>query len=130
MLDTGNDLYFFPGIEIDRSTESVRNIDPKDPYRSTLTDHLDDVLHFHRANYFKEKYGFTSFFVPVICVNETRMLNAMNFVRTRRPEGCKFLKFKYLPDLVDEQHLPKPSGENFLSPWKQVTTTGIEDFSF
>jgi hypothetical protein len=129
MLETNDTLYFFPGIEVDRSNESLVNVDPKDPERTTLTQHLDDIIQFHDQQMHVKHYGFTSFFAPIICINESRMVNAMNHVRTKRG-ATKFMLFKTLPDIAYQMHLPKPSSEWFLSPWKRVTATSVEEFSF
>jgi hypothetical protein len=119
LLDTGADLLFFPGIEADRTNESLENINPKDPKRTTLGVHIDDIFTLKESGYLQKHYGFTSFFVPIITTNETRMHNAMAYTQKHHGES-KQLLFKTLPDLAYEDLSPDMTSKYFLSPWKRV----------
>jgi hypothetical protein len=124
LIDRGHDLTFIPGIEVDRSTEPLQS--KKELRHTTLTKHIDDIMKFREHKLCQRHYGFTSFFVPIICVNETHTKNAMAYLQEKHGPSKQVL-FKTVPDLAYAESSPKISSEVILSPWKRV---GHDDFLF
>ena len=126
LIDRGDDLIFIPGIQVDRSTESLRNINPKDPKRTTLTKHLDEIISFHQCKLFQSYYGFSSAIYPVITIDEPHELNARNYIQDRIGK-CGYIVFKTIPDIAYLDHFPAPSAEIITTPWRRA---GMADFIF
>jgi hypothetical protein len=119
LSDGSTSVIFVPGIEVDRKTEGLRSVNPKNPARTTLTRHIVQIAQFFRERAFMRHYGFHMMMVPIITTNETHTRNAMAFVE-QEIGPCKYLLFKTLPDLALEPHFPKPSADFFATPWMRV----------
>jgi hypothetical protein len=126
VIEPADNIIFIPGIQTDRSTESLRNINPKDPHRTTLTKHIDEIISFHKSKLFQSHYGFTSAMYPIVVIDESHAHNALNYIH-ERVGPCGYILVKVFPDIAFLDHFLPLTGEMFLTPWRRA---GRPDFVF
>ena len=126
LLERNGSFIFVPGIEVDRRTEGLTTRAPKDPTRTTLARHLDDIMEFFESKKHRSYYGFSMMMVPIITTNESHTESAMAYVEKKLGK-CQYMLFDTLPDLALEPHFPKPSADLFLRPKRRV---GYKEFCF
>jgi hypothetical protein len=86
-----------PGIQVDRGTESFRQVE----------EHLIHAIEFVEDRHFESHWGFDNCIIPFLFTNEARKNRAMEFVRVERGI-CSFLLFQTIPDLGLVRHFPRP----------------------
>jgi hypothetical protein len=121
-----------PGIQVDRSTETLRQLDK----------HLLNAIEFIEDRKFDTHWGFDNCVIPFLFTSAARKEHALEFVRQERGR-CAFLLFQTVPDIGLLRHFPRPEhysptyhyaeGEPvhspsiriFTNPWQRV---GCPDF--
>ncbi len=121
-----------PGIQVDRGTESFRQ----------LAGHLLSAIEFVEGHHFESHWGFDNCLIPFLFTSEARKVRAMEFVCQERGK-CAFLLFQTVPDIGLLRHFPRPehyapdykyvegepthssSSRTFTNPWQRV---GDADF--
>jgi hypothetical protein len=111
-----------PGIQVDRGTESFRQ----------LTKHLFSAIEFIENRHFESHWGFDNCVIPFLFTSEARKLRAMEFVRQERGK-CAFLLFQSIPDIGLLRHFPRPehyaSGYKYADGEQPVHSDGIRIFT-
>lgn len=121
-----------PGIQVDRGTESFRQ----------LEHHLIQAIEFIEDRHYERHWGFENSMIPFLFTKAVRKDRAMQFVRDVRGH-FPFLLFQTIPDLGLLHHFPRPEHYDrsygyagseprhpdnihiFTNPWQRV---GFPDF--
>ncbi len=121
-----------PGIEVDRGTETFRDVET----------HLGNAIEYIDDRHHARLWGFDNCLIPFLFTKASRMARAMAFVAKERGP-CPFLLFRTIPDIGLLPHFPKPAHYDpnavltedtsrpskaihvFTTPWHRV---GCSDF--
>jgi hypothetical protein len=97
-----------PGVQIDRGTETVRQVER----------HLLHAIEFIETRLFESHWGFDNCVIPFLFTNEARKERAMEFVRQERGQSA-FLLFQSIPDIGLVRHFPRP--EHYASDYTRTS---------
>ena len=108
---------WFPGIELDRSTEPLRPGDLRARSSSIL---LKFCLYrqFVRDRVFESHYGMPGVLVPIVTVTDTHLRHMIELALSLSDgRGFKWLLFKSLPGLLSPDCTPAPQLDLLATPW-------------
>lgn len=116
----GKRTFQFVGLEVDRHTEPLHPTDLLSRHSSILIKFLQ-YRQLVRARLFESHYGMSNVLVPIITVNEQHMRNMIDLMlRLTDGQGCKWMLFRTMADLVSVEGSPTPSLDFLTTPWQRA----------
>ncbi|MBS4082912.1 MAG: replication-relaxation family protein [Rhizobiales bacterium] len=118
---TEHQFMFFPGFEADCATEPL---DAADTSRTSIRQKFRAYLHVMENRVYASHFGSSTFMVPFITTNETRMKSMMALLESMKPgQHARRFLFKHIPAFTSYEKPAPPTGHMLTEPWHRVGNT-------
>lgn len=114
-IKTASDFLFFGGFEMDRGHEVLRS---QNKDRERIEAKFRGYLHFLEKQTYRSHFGASSFYIPFVFTQETRMHSAIKILSDLKPgQHARRFLFKFISDFYVDAPLMPPTGHMYSEPW-------------